>query len=114
MDSMWKTPWLMLVLLMTVHVFSPVTIAEDEPAPVIYIDPETGELSVQNPPRLSREHAAGAPVIPAAVLGSGETSSDSPTRWSLLFVVILAGLSVVVALSQVLSRRKKSSSHPGH
>lgn len=114
MYSRRKIPWLMPVLFVMVHVFPPVTIAEDEPAPVIYIDPETGELSVQNPPRLSREHAATAPVAPAAGIGDGETSSDSPARWPLLFVGILAALSLVAALSHVLLRRKKSSPRPGH
>ncbi|MGK0296723.1 MAG: hypothetical protein ACI9XC_000315 [Gammaproteobacteria bacterium] len=47
---------LVILYLSVLIIYSPTVFAGDEPAPVIYMDPETGELRVQNPPKLSREH----------------------------------------------------------
>ena len=41
--------------------YLPNVLAGDEPAPVVYIDPVTGELRVENPPKLSRDHGTTSP-----------------------------------------------------
>jgi hypothetical protein len=58
-----------ILAFLVISIYSGPAITGDEPAPVVYIDPETGELRVQNPPKLPREHG------PVAQTGSNNQGS---------------------------------------
>jgi hypothetical protein len=101
-------------LLTLLYIFYlPNVLAGDEPAPVIYMDPVTGELRVQNPPKFSRDH--GIPAQSTVTMSQAteqiqafeQDTSDNDE--SLVFSGIIAiSIFVIATLFYVL--RKKGTS----
>jgi hypothetical protein len=81
--------------------FIPVVQGGDEPAPVVYIDPETGELYVQNPPKLSREHD-----VPVAVEVDSDNTNEQPTSYNKTIITggIIVSFSIILVGWALLRR----------
>ena len=99
--------------------YFPSVLAGDEPAPVVYIDPVTGELRVQNPPKLSRDHGASSQSVDnmtQATEQSQPSGQNQPAEQnisnnneSLLFSGLITFSVIVVAILFYWQRKKTTA-----
>ena len=107
-----------LLTLIFLIFYLPSVLAGDEPAPVVYMDPETGELRVQNPPKLSRDHGNSSQStanMAQALEQSQVSGQNQPAEQNISNnneSLLLSGLitfSVIVAILFYTFRKKRTS-----